>query len=829
MKIKAILSMSLVTILLLNFAVILVEAQPQPHNADSIWVDPSSNVFNNTTAVVGTEFNVTVWLNLTENVYAYQVGLHYNRTQLKCVAAALTGPGGSTSSYFAGHTTIPAGPTIDTSSLGNGSILAGETCLGTDKITGPKSASLFWAEFQILIVPTVGNFSSKFDITTEYPANTFALDPDLNNINMATYDGSYLFVGPQPVGPPPPPSVSISASSTSIFLGQPVVFNSTVSGGSPPYTAYQWFLNSTSVPGATTNSWTYTPAATGSGMIYLNVTDTTPNTAESNTIIITVLPPPTGVRIYVDPSQIINLSLGPGSTFSINVAVDNVSSLGGCIFNLTYDPQVITWIGFDFTLVKGEYPTADFIANRTGFVWMSLYYSPPISAVLLQQPLVTLRFNVNSYGITLLNLSDTEILDQNQNPITHDTSGGIFANIIRDVAVTNVVPTSPWVYQTWTDIINVTVANLGNVTESFTVTALYDSNTIGTANVNNLASGTQTTVSIPWDTTSVSPGNYTITGTASLVPYETYFNTANNVYVDGIVQVLTIIHDVAITNITPAETWAYANSTVPINVTASNLGNATESFTVTAYYNASTIGTIPIASLAASTSTILTFYWNTTGITGESNYTISAFASFVPFEYNTTNNRLTDGAVLILAQIRDVAITNVTTSNNSTYQGGNISITVTASNLGQVSESFNVMAFYDANLIGTLPVVNLAPNTSINEVFTLNTTGLTLYHNFTVSAQASIVPYEVNTANNLLVDGYFFVKIIGDVNGDGRVDIKDIALIAKAFGAVGPGYLYPGSPPSTNPPWNPNADLNGDNRIDIRDVSIAAKNFGKAY
>jgi hypothetical protein len=486
----------------------------------------------------------------------------------------------------------------------------------------------------------------------------------------------------------------------------------------------------------------------------------------------------------------------------------------------------LNWIGFDFLPAGGEYPTAVIMGNTSaGFTWMMLTYSTPINAV--SAPLTRLRFFVNSYGISPLSLTDTELLDQNGNPITHNEFGGIFANIIRDVAVTNVVPASPWVYQTWTDNINVTVANLGNVTESFNVTALYDGTAIGTAPVNNLASNTQTTVSIPWDTTGVPTGSYTITGTASLVPYETYFNTANNVYVDGVVQVLTVIHDVAITDVTPTVAWAYANSTVPINVTATNLGNVSETFTVTAYYNGSTIGTIPVASLASGTSTTLTFDWNTTGIAGESNYTISAFASYVSFEYNTTNNRLVDGQVLILAQIRDVAITNVVTSRNSTYEGGIINITVTASNLGQVTESFNVMAFYDANLLGTVPIINLAPNATISQVFTLNTTGLMLYHNYTISAQASIVPYEINTANNAFVDGNIVVKILGDVNGDGKVDIRDISLIAKAFGSVGPDYLYPGSPPSPN--WNPDADLNGDNRVDIRDISIAARNFGKAY
>jgi len=60
-----------------------------------------------------------------------------------------------------------------------------------------------------------------------------------------------------------------------------------------------------------------------------------------------------------------------------------------------------------------------------------------------------------------------------------------------DVAVTNVVPAATQAYPTWTvpvDI-NVTVENVGSVTATFTVTAYYDENVIGTSTVTELAPG----------------------------------------------------------------------------------------------------------------------------------------------------------------------------------------------------------------------------------------------------------------------------------------------------------------------------------------------------
>jgi len=76
-----------------------------------------------------------------------------------------------------------------------------------------------------------------------------------------------------------------------------------------------------------------------------------------------------------------------------------------------------------------------------------------------------------------------------------------------------------------------------------------------------------------------------------------------------------------------------------------------------------------------------------------------------------------------------------------------------------------------------------------------------------------------------LTDGTLFegsdiirVRMPGDINIDGKVDVRDIALTAKTFGS------YP-----DHPKWNPIADENEDNKIDIRDIALIAKNFGKTY
>lgn len=55
----------------------------------------------------------------------------------------------------------------------------------------------------------------------------------------------------------------------------------------------------------------------------------------------------------------------------------------------------------------------------------------------------------------------------------------------------------------------------------------------------------------------------------------------------------------------------------------------------------------------------------------------------------------------------------------------------------------------------------------------------------------------------------------GDVNRDGKVDIQDLGRATSAFGSY-PGHLK----------WNPKADQDQNDRIDIKDIAVVSKNFG---
>ena len=171
--------------------------------------------------------------------------------------------------------------------------------------------------------------------------------------------------------------------------------------------------------------------------------------------------------------------------------------------------------------------------------------------------------------------------------------------------------------------------------------------------------------------------------------------------------------------------------------------------------------------------------------------------------------------VTVNSVVHDVALTNMTVPMSEAYQGWVVNVNVTVANLGSATESFSVTLSYNGTSIATLPIANMAPNSTQTLVFDWNTTNV-LCGNYTIQAETLLAQEETNVANNVLVDGTLRINLMGDVNGEGKVDMTDVMTLVSAFGS------YPG-----HPRWNPACDLNQDGRIDLADIVLALMNFGK--
>jgi len=101
-----------------------------------------------------------------------------------------------------------------------------------------------------------------------------------------------------------------------------------------------------------------------------------------------------------------------------------------------------------------------------------------------------------------------------------------------------------------------------------------------------------------------------------------------------------------------------------------------------------------------------------------------------------------------------------------------------------------------------------------------NTTFVPYYSNYNITAKAGPVPFEFNVADNTLVyNGYVRIRIMGDVDDSGVVDMRDVSLVTNAYGS------HSIDPPPSK--YSLLLDLNRDGRIDLRDIGIVCANYMK--
>ena len=106
----------------------------------------------------------------------------------------------------------------------------------------------------------------------------------------------------------------------------------------------------------------------------------------------------------------------------------------------------------------------------------------------------------------------------------------------------------------------------------------------------------------------------------------------------------------------------------------------------------------------------------------------------------------------------DVAVVSVIPSTTAVDVGDLVNVTVRAANEGFEMESFDLGVYCNEILVEELRVVNVAPSEEREFTFVWNTSGLAA-GDYTVSANASVVPGEIDVDDNLLVDGVVMVGV----------------------------------------------------------------------
>lgn len=149
---------------------------------NGIHVTPTYSNFYTYTTATHSKFNVTLWVHNASNLYAYQVTLYYNATQLKATRAWV--PTSDTSWVFYGkpadaRATVPISDwvRVNATLVGQQSSFNGTGLLGA-------------FEFEIIYAPTSGMICSSLDINN---AGTYLLNPSMIEISTSKNNGYYEY------------------------------------------------------------------------------------------------------------------------------------------------------------------------------------------------------------------------------------------------------------------------------------------------------------------------------------------------------------------------------------------------------------------------------------------------------------------------------------------------------------------------------------------------------------------------------------------------------------------------------------------------------------
>lgn len=168
-----------------------------------------------------------------------------------------------------------------------------------------------------------------------------------------------------------------------------------------------------------------------------------------------------------------------------------------------------------------------------------------------------------------------------------------------------------------------------------------------------------------------------------------------------------------------------------------------------------------------------------------------------------------------IMKVHDVAITGINPYRTIVCTRTMVSINVTIANQGSVQETFTLVASYNS-IVFRSQMITVGNGSSVKWLVSWNTSGISI-GNYSVTASVDQLPGENDTSDNSL-SCTIQVSILGDINGDGKVDMKDVSKVSAGF------LTHPG-----DTKWTANGDLDENKVIDMKDISAIAKHFGEHY
>jgi len=310
------------------------------------------------------------------------------------------------------------------------------------------------------------------------------------------------------------------------------------------------------------------------------------------------------------------------------------------------------------------------------------------------------------------------------------------------------------------------------------------------------------------------------------------------------------VHDVAVTYVASRYPWVYQGLVDPIDVAVVNEGDYTETVDVYAFYDSNLAAPKQTVILNPGDTASLTFSWLTTGVPPGVSYTISANAT-IPIDDDPADNvRIGNKEQVVLSPplywkeaYPDYAPSGMPDFDQRQDAWDNppgssmwswCAPTAVANSLWWYDSKYEPNPIPPPTIIDNYPLVTSyapglwddhdpqnAPQLIMHLAYLMDTdgqrTGLPHFGTTVWDMQAGIAQYL----------SWSTVNPLGDVNGDGKVDMTDVAIVSAAMG-TSPGM----------PGWDMRADIwpvtlgwpnpwGADNIIDPMDLDLVMANMGQ--
>ena len=198
--------------------------------------------------------------------------------------------------------------------------------------------------------------------------------------------------------------------------------------------------------------------------------------------------------------------------------------------------------------------------------------------------------------------------------------------------------------------------------------------------------------------------------------------------------------------------------------------------------------------------------------------------------------------------IHDVSVSNATDAPSSLLESGTVKVNFTANNPGDYTESITINGYYQSqtSFLFKSTTISLMPGTSTFMQMSWNTSKV-VPTNYLVSIVASPVPGEsvrLLGGNTAVAGNVTVQRVAWDVNGDGKVNVIDLAMVALKFGQslglididndcdvdvveLAIVAIHYGTK-AGGPNWYAPADVNGDGVVNVLDLALVAVNYGRS-